>query len=408
MNRRLYPFAAFLILTIISMACAALPFGGNGTPSSSQDEVATVVALTMQALTPIGDAATVTSEPVVNSLLPHSLYYLSNGSGGKLQVFRMEKDGKTVHQVTSETTDVGAYDVSPMDGRVAYVANNQLIVINPDGSVKTVLVDGGATDPNNPIVEAVTRPVWSLDGRTIAYSYHGLSFYSLDTGASTLTLENKFSDVSGLKLASEIYSPNSYSPDGKKLLINIGFYEGGTVAIYYPDSNALVRLILDPSVGQPCCDFTWAPDNTGLYTANPTVGIISTGLWHINASNGNVTMLIIDQTPDGMYSFADAPIVGPDGQLYYFYSALKDIPAGRTPLQLVRSGLDGVTGRTVLKDTTFQMMNEALWAPDASFVIEADAPVQDVYQGGVPAIIYLDGRPEVQLAEYAMQMKWGP
>src|SRR6266498_5600097 len=206
MNRRLYPFAAFLVLTIVTMACAALPFGGNGTPSSSQDEVATVVALTMQALTPIGDAATVTSEPVVNSLLPHSLYYLSNGSGGKMQVFRMEKDGKTVHQVTSETTDVGAYDVSPVDGRVAYVANNQLIVINSDGSVRTVLVDGGAIDPNNPIVEAVTRPVWSLDGRTIAYSHHGLSFYSLDTGASTLILDNNPSEGSVAREASHIHS----------------------------------------------------------------------------------------------------------------------------------------------------------------------------------------------------------
>jgi hypothetical protein len=26
----------------------------------------------------------------------------------------------------------------------------------------------------------------------------------------------------------------------------------------------------------------------------------------------------------------------------------------------------------------------------------------------VPAILYMDGRPEVQLAEYAMHMKWGP
>jgi hypothetical protein len=54
------------------------------------------------------------------------------------------------------------------------------------------------------------------------------------------------------------------------------------------------------------------------------------------------------------------------------------------------------------------MMNEALWSPDASFVIESDAPVQDVFQGGVPAIIYMDGRPEVQLTEYATQLKWGP
>ncbi len=406
MNNRFRPLAAFLVLTIVLMACA-LPFSGNNEPSSSANEVATVVALTMQALTPVDNGATTSEPEPVSTLLPHSLYYLNTGSGGTIQIFRMEKDGKTVHQVTSEPTEVGPYDVSPVDGRVAYVANNQLIVINPDGSTRSVLVDGGAIDPNDPIVNSLGNPVWSRDGHTIAYAHHGLSFYSLDTGASTLVLENKFQDVSGLKIANEIYSPNAYSPDGKKLLINIGFYEGGTMAIFYPDANAVVRLSGTDS-GQPCCDAVWTPDSTGLYAASPSLGIISSGLWHINASDGKVSTLIPTQSPDGTYNFADSPIVGPDGQLYFFFSNLKDIPTGHTPLQLVRSGLDGVTGRTILSATTFQLMNEALWAPDASFVIEADAPVQDVFQGGVPAIIYLDGRPEVQLAEYAIQMKWGP
>ncbi len=200
----------------------------------------------------------------------------------------MERDGKTVHQVTSEPSGVGEYDVSPVDGRVAYVANNQLVVINPDGSVRTVLVDGGTVDPNNPIVNSLGSPVWSPDGRTISYAYQGLNFYSLDTGASTLVLENKFNDVSGLKVANELYSPNSYSPDGKKLLINIGFYEGGTVAIYSPDTNALVRLLLDPSIGQPCCDFTWAPDGTGLYAANPT--------WESSAPVFGISMLRMEKS----------------------------------------------------------------------------------------------------------------
>jgi Tol biopolymer transport system component len=335
------------------------------------------------------------------------LYYLSNGSGGTMQVFRMEKDGKTVHQVTTEPNDVGPYDVSPVDGRVAVVANNQLAVINPDGSTRTTLVDGGPTDANDPVMNTLTFPVWSRDGRTIAYAYQGLNFYSLDTGQSIRVLENKFTEVSGLKLASEIYSPHSYSPDGKKLLITIGFYEGGTMAIYYPETNTVVRLS-NAEVGQLCCDAAWSPDSASLYYANPYLGIISSGLWHISAADGKLTTLIPTQSPDGSYNFADAPTVGPDGQLYFFYINLKDIHEGRAPLQLVLSGLDGVTGRTVLKEQSFLLMNEALWSPDASFVITADAPVQEVYQGGVPAILYMDGRPEVQLAEYAMHMKWGP
>ena len=53
-------------------------------------------------------------------------------------------------------------------------------------------------------------------------------------------------------------------------------------------------------------------------------------------------------------------------------------------------------------------MNEALWAPDASFVVVAFAPIQDVYFGGKAEMVYLDGKPNVTLATFAQQMKWGP
>jgi hypothetical protein len=53
-------------------------------------------------------------------------------------------------------------------------------------------------------------------------------------------------------------------------------------------------------------------------------------------------------------------------------------------------------------------MNEALWAPDASIVIVAYAPMEEVYQGGQAEIVYLDGRPSVVLTPFAQQMKWGP
>lgn len=80
----------------------------------------------------------------------------------------------------------------------------------------------------------------------------------------------------------------------------------------------------------------------------------------------------------------------------------------RTPLQLVRSAPDGVTGRTPLLSNTFEMMNEALWAPDASFVVVAFAPTEEVFQGGQAEIVYLDGRPNILLTEFAQQLKWGP
>ena len=80
----------------------------------------------------------------------------------------------------------------------------------------------------------------------------------------------------------------------------------------------------------------------------------------------------------------------------------------RSPLQLVRSAPDGVTGRTLLGQQDFSLLNEALRAPDASFVIAALAPTQEIYVGGQAEVVYLDGRPNVVLTSFAEQMKWGP
>jgi hypothetical protein len=74
----------------------------------------------------------------------------------------------------------------------------------------------------------------------------------------------------------------------------------------------------------------------------------------------------------------------------------------------VRSDPDGVTGRTVLDDRDFQLLNEALWDPDAEFVVVAMAPTLDVYQGGQAEVVYLDDRESLVLVPFAQFMKWGP
>jgi hypothetical protein len=74
------------------------------------------------------------------------------------------------------------------------------------------------------------------------------------------------------------------------------------------------------------------------------------------------------------------------------------------------SAPDGVTDRTVLRDENFRLMEEALWAPDASFVIVATLPERSWDQGGGVLELYpTDGQKElVWLAPYGQQMKWGP
>jgi hypothetical protein len=127
----------------------------------------------------------------------------------------------------------------------------------------------------------------------------------------------------------------------------------------------------------------------------------------VDAATGEVTTLIDGGAGGSNYSGADEAYLAPDGQLYFFFGTFT-VPDARTPLQLVRSAPDGVTGRTVLSQQDFQLLNEALWAPDASFVIAALASTQEMYAGGQAEIVYLDGRPNVVLAPFVQQMKWGP
>lgn len=410
MNKHLRPVLAFIILTIVTLACAS-PLAGGETPASSSDTVATVVAMTLQAITPASDSGTTLEPETPVGLLPHTFYYLGTDNAGLTQVFRIERDGKTQTQLTFEPVNVEDYDVSSVDGSVVFVVNNQMLLVNADGSDRRLLVDGGPVDENNPFVSKVSSPVFSPNGQTIAYGHIGLNFYAVSTGVSNRVIENQWDDFGGGQLIPrELYWPERYSPDGSKLLITLGYYEGASAAIYYPNGNALVRLTGDEGALICCGEEEWTLDGSAFYSANPSMGMFSSGMWKIDASSGAVTTLIPGDVGAGMYNIPDEPYLAPDGQLYFFFAKVS-APDGfvtRVPLQLVRSAPDGVTGRTVISEENFQLLNEALWAPDARFVIVASAPIQEVYQGGQAEVVYLDGRPPVVLTPFAQRMKWGP
>ena len=409
MKPRVFPVLAFMILTLIVTACDLM---GNRVTESAPGAVSTAVALTFQSLTPTDKPMTVTPEPETTELLPHSLYFQATDNAGLMQIFRMEKDGKTIKQVTSEPVNVGNYGVSPVDGSVAYVVNNQLALVNADGTGRRLLVDGGAADESS--LNHITNPVFSLDGQTLAYGYQGLNFYSLSSGVSERVIEDKISDMgNGMLLPAELYRPEKYSPDGSKLLVTISLWEGATAAIYDPATKGLLRLQNNEGA-LICCDkMQWSADGTLIHSANPTMGMYGAGLWQVDPLTGEVSTLIASggDTPDTVViNAANKPYLAPDGQLYYFFTTLNNsnVNIDRIPLQIVRAAPNGVARRTVIREETFEMMNEALWYPDASSVIVVYAPAQDVYEAGRAEIVYLDGRPNVELAPFVQQMEWGP
>lgn len=393
---------ALLSLIGISLACAN-PLT-EPVPASPAN-VETIVAATFQALT---QSAPPDSTP---GLLPASMYYLGNDGAGLSQVYRLDRDGVTVTQLTFEPVNVSEYDVSLVDGSLVYVSNNQLLTVNAEGSSRAVIFEGGAVDENNPFLTRLISPVWSPDGQTIAFGHRGLSFYSILSGQSNRVLEDQTNDIGdGLVIPQELYWPEMYSADGGKLIVTLGYYEGASTAIYYLNGGALVRLNGGEGSIICCGDYTMSGDASTLFAASPFMGMFSAGLWRVDTATGNVTTLFRGDFDTNPADLADNPFLAPDGQLYYFYASVPatDDFINRPPLQLVRSAADGVTGRTVLRAETFESMNEALWAPDASFVIVANAQTDQIYQGGAAQLYYTDGRPMIPLVNYAHSMKWGP
>lgn len=377
---------------------------------------------TASTLTPVSAATIIpTSLPAISDdVLPHTLTYLRMDDAGIQQVFRMARDGKTVTQITSEPVDVTDYDISRVDGGVAYVANNQLLLVNADGSNRRLLVDGGPRDEDNPAFfsNPLTDPVFSPDGRTIAYAQGGLNLYDLSAHVSSLVIENQLTDPhpDGMRFPIETYSPERYSPDGTKLLVALGHWESPpTHAVYLPGVSQLVRYA-EVQDYINCCSYhggpMWSPDSSSFYgvaSVHDTCCLFGE-LWKVNAGSGAVTRML--RTGSGTVNLAKEPYLAPNGQLYFFFGAYQaesgywDAPV----LELVRSAPEDMTKRTVLRDENFVLMQEALWAPDASLVIMSIGPARNWHRGGgVLELYYTDGQKNmVWLAPSGQQMKWGP
>jgi hypothetical protein len=391
MKKHMQRMAAFLVFIVVLAACTS-PFGTGENQSS--DQVATAAAMTLQALAP-----QVTSMPA--NLLPRSLYFLGNDNQGISQIYRLDRDGRTKTQLTSEPGNVVEYDISPADASLVYVSNAQLLGVNADGSNRHVLVDGG------------TQPVFSPDGKRLAYARGGLYLYDLSTGTNTLVIEDHPNDGS---MPLETYAPETFSPDGTKLLVTIGHPpDSPSTAAIYTFATTVLAQFAGSNEALTCCNFyggaEWTADSSSFYSvASQVDSSYKFGeLWRVDAVSASVTTML---TPANQtINLPKEPYLAPDGMLYFFLgsypvdSGFFDVPV----LQLVRSAPNGVTGRTVLRNENFVLMNEALWAPDASFVIVATQPTRNWDQGGVLELYYTNGqKSSVWLAPLGKQMKWGP
>ncbi|MEX1247040.1 MAG: hypothetical protein WEA61_01040 [Anaerolineales bacterium] len=361
-------------------------------------------------ITPSSPAAQsdVPAAPEAAPLLPHSVYFLSERSGSR-QVWRLEGVGASQAQVTHEANDVLAFDVSRIDGSVAFVVDNQLYLVDADGSERRLMVDNASADIEAAAyfyTQRISDPRISPDGRYLAYAYDGLWIVDLTTNQAIHPLQNQMEATENETLAAEkYYAPLAWAPDSQQLLLSVGGSETSTLAFWNPAAVSSVSEV-ESDTGLVCCQAAWAPDSTSALVASPYAGLIEAGLWRYDALAGVETRLL-EAERDGLFQFAGWPLQLADGELQYFYASTAEIPEGDVPLYMVRSSGDGVSGRTQLRSDAFSNIAEALWAEDGALALVVQARL-DGGLGGSVVLAFSDGRQLQLLLDSAFQIRWGP
>ena len=403
----------FILFTCMVLIGCTLPANNSGTGSASDALVATNVAGTQTALgagTPQDTPILVQNTQDPDTLLPHALYYLSSADGEKFQVWVLSRDGTTTSRVTAETGSVDEFAVSQADGRIAYITNNQLHVLNSTGEQHEILVDGSEANTETDeyfFTQKISGLSWSPDGSTLAYGRNGLHLYHFDTRQDEHILPNDLEDRGeGMLFPEAIYSPYQWSPDGSQLLLNIGYYEAGTLGLYTPGNPEVLKL----GEGIVCCQPTWSPDSRSIVIASPYLGMVDSGLWRIDTTTGIETELIPTTSQDDTLNFAGWPVVLENGDIRYFYTNTPSFPSGEVPLLLVNSASDGVSSRTILRPDHW-LNYEVLWAEDGSLAA-AVQPVTGEPAGwprtGPIVVIPPSEEPVIPLGINGYQLQWGP
>jgi hypothetical protein len=411
MNKKLF----FVLFLVLGLAGCNLPGTGSNAGTNAQDLVATRVEATQQALQASAqpedsqpDEEPQATEP--DGLLPHTLYYLSSADGEIFQVWMLDRDGLSNTRVTSEPNGVDEYSVSPADGRVAFITNNQIYIINPSGDQRQLLVDGSSSIAESDeyfYTQRINGLSWSPDGGSLAYGRNGLHIYHFETQTDEHVLPNEIEERdSGFLFPQALYSPYQWSPDGSQLLVNISYYEAGTLGIYTPGSPEIEKLG-DRII---CCQPTWSPDSRSIVVASPFLGYIDSGLWRIDTITGKATELIPATSPDETLNFAGWPVVLDNGDLRYFYTNTPSFPTGDVPLLMVNSASDGVSGRTILRLENW-LNYEVLWAENGTLAL-AVQPITGEDAGwprtGPIVLIPPSEDPVIPLGINGYQLQWGP
>ena len=280
------------------------------------------------------------------------------------------------------------------NGQIAYVASGprddpfgpptqeDVWVMNPDGTGRVNLTDSANVDDNS--------PSWSPDGTRIAYIS--------DSFARNLMVMNA-DGTSPTLVTSGALNP-SWSPDGTRVAVLKERALGPAELVTIDLATGAETVVTDTVAMEP----VWSPDGSrfafvGLREEqypDPLTGEPTTGTQHeivvVNADGTGEVIVTAGAAGSERASFLEedrAPAWSPDGSMLVFMSQ-GQVPSCCGPWQLWAANPDGTGLTNLTADDTVQDLYPA-WSPDGTSIVfsRASGAGYDLFTLPAPSVLPL-------------------
>ena len=399
MKTQLKTTTVIAVMGLLLAACGPIEIGIE-TPGASGDNVPTAA--------PTRTAAAPTAEPQPtptpgDSVLPAPLYFIAQSDG---QVWRVERNGKSVTQMTRERSPIVEFDVSPVEDALAYVTENTLVRTGAEGGNRAVLAIGPALTgaEGEAITSEIHAPRWSPDGQSIAYGLHGANLIPASGGDPQILQPSD--PIPQTRQLARFYTPYAWSPDGARLLLSVQFWQEGLAYAVKNLADGSLREMAN------CCEPAWSRDGQHLYFSGESPeGYNEPGLWRVRADTGESETLIVGRIETSRdVTVVKSPCQFEDGRLGYLMAVLSPNPDGvylwPFEFRLYRAQADGVSAQAVLRQEATTAW-ETLWAEDGRGLVVRvinpgpEGPAGDLFW------LAADGSPAFTLPMTGANLRWG-
>lgn len=301
-----------------------------------------------------------------------------------------------IHVFAGKTTET-VLDITclePATGRLAFHSNRggefDIYAVNPDGTRLAQLTSSAGDD---------MWPVWSPDGRKVAYKRSG-DIYVMNADG---TGQKKLTPRAGNPL---------WSPDGEKVAFVTN--RDGDIEIYVVNADGTGMMNLTNSSGRDE-DPAWSPDGSKIAFTSSRDRVSSdpfrsdlSEIYMMNADGTGQTRLTSTATLSS--NRTGLPSWSPDGTKIAF--AARSSP-GQTELHLINADGTEMTQLTETPDFSIDAVHESTWSPDGTkiayryvFMIP-DVPGGTVGFGSRIYVVNADGS-DLHLLSDGRSPTWSP